>query len=459
MKLFKTIAISILTIAILFGSVYAKRGRKLPVGAYLKSAKIEILSGDMKRYVTAIALLDSLFMHYGPHSEAMFLMGQIEVDYIDKTANPEDKYPHVERLVAYNDSLNLCCDKDNKDVKKKYKKDCKKFIQMTDSVNVKYWREFYNAAVEQMNYIKEIKNDISMESDSSVIERFNQDIKANVDSSSANYKLCLLLNESDARVYIGLGSLFEKVKDYDKAIEWMTKGLEYTEDRDKILLPIAYNYFNKTDYPGAIPYLKEYVDRNPEDTANMGYLVICYNASKKFDSSFIYNQHILSVVPENVDALNSIGHYYGTFSREANDSTRAYQDAGNDAKAKEWTEIKNNNIDSSITYYERSIASFSDDTRIHELYATYTYIRGQFVKAISSFDKLTELQPEISDHWSSLGDCYIQTKEFDKATTAYEKVVEIDPKNKAVWEQLVSLYGELEQPTKKAEAQKKLKSL
>ena len=113
-------------IALLFGAFSAvntdakTRKRKLPDSSYLTAAKIEIISGDTKRYKTAIALLDSLFMYYGHQSEGLNLMAQIEVDYIEKSSTPAEKKPHVVKMNAYFDSLTMACD--NKELKKKYRK-------------------------------------------------------------------------------------------------------------------------------------------------------------------------------------------------------------------------------------------------------------------------------------------------------------------------------------------------
>ena len=131
----------------------AKRPRKLPAGAYIKSAKIEIVSGDIERYPTAIALLDSLFLHYGPHAEGLDLMRKVMVDYVEKASSPEAKMPHVEGMIAYYDSLKMCCE--SKDIKSKYKKGCKEFLRTADSTNVDYWRRFYNDGIEQLNRIEE----------------------------------------------------------------------------------------------------------------------------------------------------------------------------------------------------------------------------------------------------------------------------------------------------------------
>ena len=37
-----------------------------PESVYITTAKIEVLSGDLERYATAMAYLDTLFLHYRP---------------------------------------------------------------------------------------------------------------------------------------------------------------------------------------------------------------------------------------------------------------------------------------------------------------------------------------------------------------------------------------------------------
>ncbi|KAA3632412.1 MAG: tetratricopeptide repeat protein [Calditrichaeota bacterium] len=455
MKFWKSITITALALLFIIGS--QADARKLPVGAYIKSAKIEILSGDLERYQNAIILLDSLFLNYGPHAEGIFWMGQIEVDYIDRAPSPAEKKPHVERFQLFTDSLHFCCDKENKDVKKKYKKDCDEFIEKSDSIAVKYWREFYNSAVEQMKTITSLNEDISNEVDTAIIERFKNDIQLNVDSAATNFELCLILDSAKEETYAGLGLLFEKAGDYEKAIEWRDKGLPYTSDKATALIQIAYSYINMGDYKSPIPYMKEYIDLRPEDTLTMSNLVICYNNNQMYDSAYAINQRILTVAPDNFDALKSLGLYFGQISRDANDSAAFY--AENPTEKEIWSELKNQGIDSAITYFEKALESNPDDAMVNELFGTYTYIKGDFEKSSRAFKKLAELKPSVPDFWTSLGDCYIQLKNFEDATSAYEKTVELTPDNKAVWEQLVDLYSELGRTADKAAAEKKVKSL
>ena len=52
--------------------------RKLPAGTYLTSAKINVIED---RPEDAVAMLDSLFLFYGPHAQGLELMAQILVDF------------------------------------------------------------------------------------------------------------------------------------------------------------------------------------------------------------------------------------------------------------------------------------------------------------------------------------------------------------------------------------------
>ena len=49
-KITKITVLTLAVIVLLSMSVMSSNGRKLPVGAYIKSAKIALISGDLERY-------------------------------------------------------------------------------------------------------------------------------------------------------------------------------------------------------------------------------------------------------------------------------------------------------------------------------------------------------------------------------------------------------------------------
>lgn len=402
-------------------------------------------------------MLDSLFMHYGHHAEGLFLMAQMMVDGIVTSSGPVAKTPYVEMMVAYIDTLHMCCE--NKDIKDDYREDCDKFIQQMDSISVKYWREFYNAGVEQLGKIDGFQKDLKATPDSSMKVYLENGLQANFDSSLINLKLAIKIDPDDDRSYIGIATAYEKVEDFKNSIEWKTKALKLTKDSSSLLLSIGYNYINMEEFCEAIPYLKAIVDDAPDDLTNMYNLTICYNNCEMYDSAMVYYDKILKIDSNNTDVLSAVGRYYNEMGRQAADSARNYEQAGNTKPAKEWRAKKDESFDSSRVYFRKAFESNPEDEFIADMYGIVCAIDGEYEEAITAFAKLTEINPGNSGYWTSLGDCHLNLRHFDESIIAYEKVVELDPSNSKVWQQLKDLYHEKGNTAKETEAKKHLDQL
>jgi len=447
----------VLTLGIIFlvSGAEAKKKRKLPIGAYIKSAKIEILSGDIERYPKAIAFLDSLFMNYGPHAEALELMANIYVDYIEKASTPEEKWPYVKKMVAYHDSLKMCCE--NEEINKKYKKDCEKLVQVADSTNIKYWRQFYNSGIEQLHVVDESFKEMNIETDSAALAFMQKRLDAKIDSCMINMQVAISIDPSEYRTYVSIGSLYEKIDKYEKAIEWLSKGLEKTtSDRAILLLPIAYNYIQMNEYCKSIPYFKEYVELTPDDIGNMGNLAACYNNCKFYDSAVMVNEQILALDSQNVNAMISIGQY---FNQEAASASSRQSQATDEAEKEKWQKEKMAYFDSSLVYFDKAFVLEPDNPEVVEQYALVNAILEKYEVAVIAFNKMVELKPSDINNWISLGDCNLYIKDYKNAVVAYEKVVELDETRVPIWENLVALYKELNMPAKEKDAEKKYQEL
>jgi len=445
----------------LAGSSMAKQ-RKLPAGAYIKTAKIHILSGDPERYEQAILMLDSLFLNYGHHSEGLFWMSQIYVDYIDKTSDLIGKKAFVEKMVAYNDSLKMCCDKDNKEVDKKFKKDCKKFIDKTDSTSVMYWRQFYNDGIEQLNEVKLIVSDMNNETDSATLAFYEEKLKTFADSCRNSVKLASIIDPANYHPHVVLATLNEQLKDYVASNKSLVKALEFAEDpeeRKPLLMQMAYNYINMNQFCDAIPFFREYLELAPEDVPNARNLTICYNNCEMFDSAYVLNMRLLAKSPEDTDVLTSIARYWNQQGRYASDSANHYRGLKNDAAAKTWQGDSEKYFDSASVYFKKVFELKPDDIFAIEEYAIVTAILGRYEVAIVPFKRLTELKPMESNYWTFLGDCYLNLRKFTEAASSYEKVVELEPENADILDRLEDLYKELQKPKKLKIVQDRLKEL
>lgn len=469
MKPFNRFLILALVITFVAGVANVDAGRrKLQPGAAISSAKIEILSGEEERINTAVALLDSLFMNWGPHAEGLYWMVQIQIDLMRKQSDLKDKLPYVEKMVAYSDSLDMCCN--NKKIKSSYRKHCDEYTTEVDSLKVLFWREFYNAGVGQIDEVAKVMQDMAAETDSSALDYFRTRLDAKLDSCKDNMALAIAIDSMDARTYIGLASAYEKSQDFSASREWLLKALDKTTNRTDVLIQLAYNYIQSNDYCSAIPYFKEYIDTvtandevmaDPQNVtavvSTMYNLTICYNNCQRYDEAYALAQKILTYDPENTDVLQESGRYHNQMARLANDSANAYKD--NPDKFQYWSEQKRLQFDSARTFLKQAFEIDPDNKAYADEYGVVCAILRNFKEAAVAFARISEIDPTDVRNWTSLGDCYISIKEFEKAAVAYEKVIELDPGNKAVMETLRDVYKQLKNTKRAAELEKQLAEL
>lgn len=384
-------------------------------------------------------------------------MGQIYVDYIRGASGIFEKAPYVEKMVAYFDSLHMCCE--NKEIDKKNRKDCDKLVEKVDSTGVQFWREFYNKGLEQLTSLEEFAEEQKTAEDSSMLEYYSKTIQAKSDSSIENMKMTILIDSSDYRPYVAIGTILEKQGKYEEAIDWLSRGLNYTDDSSSLLLSVAYDYINIDNYCGAVPYFENYIRLNPDDLPNANNLTICYIRCDQTDKAIDLYRQMLQTDSTHSDALLGLGQYYRI---SASDRTKeaaqlSSEDKANEAKAKR--EEANAFFDSASTFYETHINTYPDNPAGYEEYGLISYIRGRYEKAAKSFKKLTELEPARVENWISLGDSYFNLKEFDGAISAYENAVKINKDNKQIWERLSFLYLEAGETAKKTKADKEVERL
>ncbi len=202
-------------ILIVSGPVLAQQGRKLPQGAYLKTAKIEMsyaeASQDMARYENAMAMLDSLFAHYGPIPEGLSLMSRIMGVFMEHATGPVEKAPWVTKFVIFADSLKWACN--SPVVKEMDKKDCRDLTAFADSMRVAYWREFYNSGLGQLKAINELDGRLTgATSASETANEIQMGIAAHVDSAAAIFHLCVELDPADRLAPAALVELNQRLK-------------------------------------------------------------------------------------------------------------------------------------------------------------------------------------------------------------------------------------------------------
>ena len=474
MKAMLRLTVVIALIMLLVGSVAAEKARKLPAKAYIQSAKIEILGyGESKeeaRIQLAQAMLDSLFMYWGPHSEGYYWYSQIKWDLAGEKANLKERLPLVAQAIAFADSLAWTCT--NAEIKKDYRKDCEKLDEQMDSIRVAQWRDYYNDGVAQITEVEQQMEAVKVETDSAALAYYQTRLDAITDSCQDNMAIAIVINSADVKPYIGLATINERTGKFDRAIEYLKRALPLAADRNQILTSIAYDYIQMNDYCASIPWFREYIDSMTgmaeviQDPTNreavistMQNLAICYNNCKEYDSAYAMFGRILEFKPDDVAALVGAARYQQHRGRQAGDSSRVSREGGNDAASKNWQDIRDKRFDTARVYLKQAFELSADDAAVASEYGLMAAILQKYEEAKIAFTRATQLAPQEVDYWVSLGDCNLTLRDWPGAAEAYEKVVEFRPDDKAVWERLADLYEASGNRTRRAEVLEKLKTM
>lgn len=54
---------------------------------------------------------------------------------------------------------------------------------------------------------------------------------------------------------------------------------------------------------------------------------------------------------------------------------------------------------------------------------------GKYKEAIECFDKMLEINPQLTEAWNNKGITYMMLREYDKALECFSKALSINPKN------------------------------
>lgn len=92
--------------------------------------KLNIIMGKYAKAIDIINLLHKDHQYFS--SETYYDLCQSYKSLFDESEKDKDKIHYLEKIYGYSDSLSFFCG--NEKIEKKYKKDCKKYITVVDSL-------------------------------------------------------------------------------------------------------------------------------------------------------------------------------------------------------------------------------------------------------------------------------------------------------------------------------------
>lgn len=447
-------------VLIAVSAMAAPKARKLTADAYIKTVKIEVSALDTTRFAYAEAMLDSLFLYYGPYAEGYYWIARMKLHMNEKTGDLKKKRAYLTSAVAYMDSLRIVCA--DKGAKMNNRKGCDKFVAEFDTIKTQLWRTYYTDGFRQIGMVQQQIDGLKSETDSTAIAEARKIISQNTDSCLDNMGLAIIVDPKDSRAYIGVANAYEKQDSLDRSTEWLMKGLERAttpEERLPLVQQLAISLGGANRFCEAVKYFREWVDLVPKDTSavpTMTNLAICYSGCNQYDSALLVYREVLTIRPGDLGALAGIGKHFRQMAGSAGDSSTAYEALKNEPKAKQWRDTRKQRFDSAKVYMKQVFDGGPEDAAIAEEYGLVCYLVEDYENAATAFIRVTRLDATNFGAWTTLGDCNVLLRKWTDAITAYEHAIAGEPDNKAVLQQLSSLYHQEGMTAKAAEIDARL---
>ncbi|MBA3898933.1 MAG: tetratricopeptide repeat protein [Bacteroidetes bacterium] len=209
-----------------------------------------------------------------------------------------------------------------------------------------------------------------------------------------------MIEPTNVEIHITKANILSQLRQYTKAAEAFKKALENAdEDKDDIILNIAFEYTNMGNYDKAIIYLKQALEVNPENESALFELAFCFEITGRSEESIGYYQDFIDKHPYSSSAWFNLGVSY-----------------------------------SKLNLYEKAIDAYDFSIAIDENFSSAYFNKANALASMHAFEEAIEVYKETFDHeepdalaWYYIGECYEKLLMLNKALSAFRKATKLDP--------------------------------
>ena len=180
----------------------------------------------------------------------------------------------------------------------------------------------------------------------------------------------------------------------------------------------AENLIESGKYTQAEEYVKELLEKNPEDVQAKGYLAEIYSSQYKLDSADKMFRELLTKNPSNAFAHNGLGLVY--YRRTTSSDMKIRQNIGN--------------------YYNDALTEFKlaaeNDPNFYKAYDNAGKIlmeMGKVNDAERFFKKALEIKPDYSTAVENYGKVLFAKNQVDAAIDSYKEAIRLNSKNSSAY--------------------------
>ena len=268
-----------------------------------------------------------------------------------------------------------------------------------------------------------------------------------------NYFSALPYFDEDEKfdLYNAIAYEYQRLRNFDLALEFYEKALPYAEDVDTIYHEIRCCFLSAGRNDEALSYFQNLIDKDPYNSKAWTNVGDCYRMLGQYEEAIDPYEYALSIDPEDLWTNMHLADVYYDLGR--------YKEAIDTLEEALRNGVETSMIRTTIgdCYYRLNDLQTAEDNfhkalEINNMvgagWAGLGYVasdRGNSRKAIKYFEKAFELEPWETDHLYSLAADYRKLNDFDRAMTYLRKIQEMTPNDADVYYYIADLYGEQDQ--------------
>lgn len=236
----------------------------------------------------------------------------------------------------------------------------------------------------------------------------------NYEKAISAYQKVIGLDENRDDAYLNLGIVYLRMSRFKESIPHLEKAVELNLDHKEAYYHIGTAYEEIKDYAKAAENYEKYLNSNPENPGD-GYfhLGICRINLEQYEEAIAAFKEALKEKPQDIKINYQLA--------------QAHQKAGQYENAEEIYRMLAQLTPEEAQVYYRTILKMYDDA-------------GASEKAIEAAKKLIELNPTSDMDIYNLGLMYMKLNRYDEAIAAFKKAVEINPGSEYTYMQIGYIY-------------------
>jgi tetratricopeptide (TPR) repeat protein len=255
------------------------------------------------------------------------------------------------------------------------------------------------------------------------------------------------LKPDDINTLIEQGYAYTYLQDDNKAIDCYLMVLRLDPENRLAIRSLAAVFYSKRDYTKAKEYFSKAAQLDPNDHNCFYFLGLIARNEKELATALNYFEEALKRNPLSKEILIQKGYVLDQLGK-TEEAINCYQEIIkiDPAYADAYANLgilynKSGKADKAEEHYLQAVELNDQDYESYYDLAVIAKEKKNFKKAIEYVEKAIDIKPSFVKALNFLADFYMQLREYEKATKLYNRIIELDPNNSDAFYNLGQIHG------------------